>query len=145
MRTIILALLFSISLAGASQTAIKWERLDKVTFVEYFDRASNQWLLEADFDSTVTVLNHQEIKITGYVIPLDVNGEVYALSAFAFSSCFFCGGAGPETVMGLNFKNSPPKLNTDDVIKVKGTLVLNKRPGGEFHYTLNEVEILEQY
>jgi len=53
--------------------------------------------------------------------------HVYALSAFPFSSCFFCGAAGPESVMEILF-DSPQELLTDDVITVIGQIKLNSTP-----------------
>lgn len=137
------ALLFSI--CGIGQTTIKWSELGRVEFVEFFDRNTNDWSLEGKFSEGVQELNGQDVIITGYIIPLDVTGNTYALSAFAFSSCFFCGGAGPETVMGLQFREDPPRFKTDDVVKLRGTLTLNTRPGGGFHYLLTQVEVIQQY
>ena len=51
----------------------------------------------------------------------------YALSAFPFSSCFFCGAAGPESVLELDLKHQQEYL-TDEVITFKGVLELNSDP-----------------
>ncbi|HAR22174.1 MAG TPA: hypothetical protein DCR47_06385, partial [Cryomorphaceae bacterium] len=75
-------------------------------------------------------------KITGYVIALDAVSETYALSAFPFSSCFFCGAAGPESVLELDLKSSKVYL-TDDVITFTGLLQLNEDPL-KFPLTLKE-------
>lgn len=133
------------SWASEAQTSIRWADLEQVGFEEFYDRERSEWSMQASFSESVRDLNGVEIEITGYTIPLDVSGEVYVLSAFAFSSCFFCGGAGPESVMGLNFKESPDRLNIDDVIAVRGTLRLNRNPGLEFHYMLDNVELIRRY
>ena len=40
-----------------------------------------------------------------------------------FATCFFCGGAGPETVIELlKYKNVKKKFKTDDIVEVTGTL-----------------------
>lgn len=143
-------LLFSLFVLVGAQSAfaqktIRWSDLADVEFGEFYDRDRSEWSLEARFSEDIRALSNTNIEITGYVIPLDVSGEVYVLSAFAFSSCFFCGGAGPETVMGMDFADSPPELHTDDVIVVSGTLQLNVRPGAEFHYQLTDVKIVRRY
>lgn len=146
MRAVLLTLtLLFTSLSAFSQKSIRWSDLDRVEFEEFFDRDRNEWALRGVFSEEVQALNNVEIEITGYVIPLDVSGDVYVLSAFAFSSCFFCGGAGPETVMGMHFTETPPRLKTDEVIKVKGILKLHSDPGLEFHYMLEDAEIIERY
>ncbi|NVK03292.1 MAG: DUF3299 domain-containing protein [Flavobacteriia bacterium] len=145
MRWIATLSLIITSWASTAQTSIRWADLEQVGFEEFYDRDRSEWSMQASFSESVRDLNGVEIEITGYTIPLDVSGEVYVLSAFAFSSCFFCGGAGPESVMGLNFKESPDRLNTDDVIAVRGTLRLNRNPGLEFHYMLDNVELIRRY
>lgn len=141
--SILLALVISESIVA--QAEVSWTELEDVTFEEFYDRDRSEWSLQAEFAEDIQSLEGTEIEITGYVIPLDVSGEVYVLSAFAFTSCFFCGGAGPESVMGLEFSESPGRMHTDDVISVKGTLRLNVNPGLEFHYMLDNVEITKKF
>ena len=63
------------------------------------------------------------ISITGYFLDLDPDGEWFMVSKNPFATCFFCGGAGPETVIELlKFKNVKKKYKTDDIVKVTGTL-----------------------
>lgn len=128
-----------------AQKAVEWKDLEDVEFEEFYDRDRSEWSMKAEFGDEVALLDGVEIEITGYVIPLDVSGEVYVLSAFAFSSCFFCGGAGPESVIGMDFKESPERLATDEVIQVRGTLRMNVNPGLEFHYMLDDVTLIQKY
>lgn len=145
LRTLTSLLMLFIALPMNGQTTLEWSNLENVDFMEDYDRERQEWSLKAEFSEQIQGLNGQEIIITGYIIPLDVSGNVYALSAFAFSSCFFCGGAGPETVMGLEFTADPPRMHTDDVVQLKGTLELHRTPGTEFHYMLTNVEIIKRY
>lgn len=124
----------------AQPTKLTWRKLATITFDEYFDEARDVWSLEALYPDDIQALNGQEIYITGYVLPLDPKGNLYALSAFPFSSCFFCGGAGPESVMGLEFKESPGHIPTDAVRTFKGRIVLKSKPGEDFYFTLVDVE-----
>lgn len=140
-----ISIFLSLSTLSFAQEVVKWEDLNKVEFVEFFDRERSDWSLKAEYSPEIIALNGTSIQITGYIIPLDVQGDDYALSAFAFSSCFFCGGAGPETVMGLSFKDSPDRMSTDDVVKLKGVLHVRELPGQGFHYQLDQVEIIRKY
>lgn len=144
-KWLLLILVGFTALSSYAQTTVKWSELEKVDFEEFYDRNRSEWSMRATFAGDVRALDGAEIEITGYTIPLEVSGEVYVLSAFAFSSCFFCGGAGPESVMGIDFKESPDRLNTDDVITVQGVLRLNRTPGMEFHYMLEDVELIRKF
>ncbi|MEZ4684514.1 MAG: hypothetical protein R3B47_00150 [Bacteroidia bacterium] len=56
-------------------------------------------------------LEHKLVSIRGYVIPLDIDGNSYMLSALPNASCFFfCGKAGMESVMELRLKKAIENL-----------------------------------
>lgn len=87
-----------------------------------------------------TNFENQEVTITGYLIPMDVSENKYALSKNPFTSCFFCGNAGPATVIELQFKEDPGRFATDKYLMVKGRLRLN-RSGSDLFFTLLETEV----
>lgn len=71
-------------------------------------------------------LQGKKIKISGFVIPID--SKSYVLSKNVYSHCFFCStSAGIETVMGIQFKNKPPRLKTDTYITLEGTFFYNDK------------------
>jgi hypothetical protein len=119
---------------------ITWRMLASTDFSEFYDSNRSMWSLEALYPDNIATLNGKVIYITGYVLPIDSKGELYALSAYPFSSCFFCGGAGPESVMGLEFKENPGHIPTDAVKTFKGRLVLKPKPGEGFYFALVSVE-----
>jgi hypothetical protein len=82
----------------------------------------------------------KEVVIAGYLIPIDVEANTYALSMNPFSTCFFCGNAGPETVIELQFKGDPGRFATDKYLPIKGILKLNRDGSGLF-FTLSNAEI----
>lgn len=82
----------------------------------------------------------EEVIIAGYLIPMEVDQNRYALSKNPFSSCFFCGNAGPETVIELRFSKDPGRFATDRFLPVKGILKLN-RNGESLFFTLENAEI----
>ena len=133
-----LVLLISIAILPQSGVIdITWKDLQQVSFEESFLKEFNDWFLVPTFEESIMELNGKTISIKGYVIPLDLDGKEYALSAYPFSSCFFCGGAGPESVMTLNFSDgAPKKYKTDEVDRFRGKLTLNKVNPEEFIYVL---------
>tara|TARA_R110002050_G_scaffold162357_3_gene292245 strand:+ start:4477 stop:4899 length:423 start_codon:yes stop_codon:yes gene_type:complete len=79
----------------------------------------------------------EEVIISGYLIPLDVAANTYALSKNPFSACFFCGNAGPETVVELKFKEDPGRFATDKFVPITGELRLNRNGQGLFFTIIN--------
>ncbi len=131
-------IVFGFTLSPPQKTT--WRTLATTSFTEFYDESKGIWSLEAQFPEAILSLQGKEVYITGYVLPIDTKGEIYALSAYPFSSCFFCGGAGPETVMGLEFVNPPGRLQTDAVRTYSGKLVLATKPNSGFYFTLTNVK-----
>jgi len=67
-------------------------------------------------------------------------GLSYALSQTSFASCFFCGQAGPETVMDLNVKprSVEPYRQKETLLTFKGTLIVKESNARGLHYTLDQ-------
>ena len=79
----------------------------------------------------------KECYITGYMIPVDVDEDFYVLSRYPFANCFFCGGAGPESVVDLRFPDKAERsYQTDDRLTFKGTLRLNSDDVYQMNYIL---------
>jgi len=141
--TTLIALSFFPLQQGDTAKVINWKLLAKVNFVDQYFEDYEAWYLVPKFSKEVKELNGEKVLIKGYVIPLDVDGEEYALSAYPFSACFFCGGAGPESVMSLHFKEKPPRLETDDYLNFVGTFRLNSTDFEDFNYKLFNCELVE--
>ncbi len=113
-----------------AQEAITWDLLGKVNFHSQYDESSQQYIEKPEYHSSITNLNQQSVTIRGYVMPLDATGEEYILSGLPYSSCFFCGGGGIETVMELELKNKNLSFDLDEVVTFEGTFRLNDDPLG---------------
>ncbi len=107
-----------------AQKDIDWDMLSQVEF-EY-DYISHLKTLYAKptFSDEVKALDNQQIVIEGYIIPIDTEGK-YVLSAFPYSSCFFCGNAGPESVIDLRLKKKKASYKVDEIRTFVGTLRLS--------------------
>ena len=95
---------------SSAPVKLTWEILSDVTFKKKWYAEESIYMLHPTFGPSVQKLKNQPVSITGYILPVDLDANLYVLSAFPFSACFFCGGAGPETVMTLNFKKSARKF-----------------------------------
>lgn len=146
-RLIVLSIGLSLCLSLSAQKSariIDWKLLSKVEFIDKYFEEFEAWYLVPEFSMEVKALDKQEVLIKGYMIPLDVDGGEYALSAYPFSACFFCGGAGPESVIFLKFKEKPRRFETDDIVFIKGRLQLNPDDFEQFNYILENCEAVER-
>ena len=135
MKKLLVSLFFSlISIPAFAQKVVPWELLA----VPY--STTPDGLYEPQFPSYLDPYELQEVVLQGYLVPVDVEGSQYALSRYAFSSCFFCGNAAPNTVVELVFKERPDALITDQFVVVKGLLVLNKKDPYRLFFILKNVE-----
>lgn len=143
--TFLVFLLAGLSLGLQGQTILTWDDLADVTWTEVYDESTGLTNLTGTFGEHLKSFEGKEVIISGYVIPLDAMGLSYALSRTSFAACFFCGQAGPETVMDLNVKpksvESYRQKNT--LIKFKGTLVLRESNETGLNYTLDLAKEVE--
>jgi hypothetical protein len=128
---------------SANPEKVTWEKLRDVTFNKKWFEAEQVYMLYPTFGPDIKKLDKKEVAITGYVIPRDLDAGLYVLSAFPFSACFFCGGAGPESVMTLNFAKNSRKFKTDERLTFKGTLKLNADDIYELNYILDNAEVVK--
>jgi hypothetical protein len=99
---------------------------------------------EVDFpviNTKLKKLAKKTIVMSGFIVPID--NKNYALSKNVFASCFFCGKSGPETIMGIKFKGSTPKLKTDTYLTIKGTFRPNEDDVEDWIYNCDNAEIVK--
>lgn len=120
---------------STGQTTISWNTLAKVNFDYRWDSNAQMEVSVPDFHETVKALDGSEVAISGYMIPVDVESGYYVISAFPFAACFFCGGAGPESVVDLHLKKKE-SFKTDERLTVCGVLSLNQTDIYQLPYQL---------
>lgn len=136
---IILFVLFSSYSFG--QKIITWKDLAQIKYTEkYFPQYDGNFLYP-EFSPNIKSLEGTTISIAGYFLDIDPNGKLFILSKNPMASCFFCGMGGPETAIEIVFKTKP-KLKTDDVVMITGTLKLNKDDVEHFNYILDNCEYI---
>lgn len=130
--------------APVEPVKLSWEVLRDVTFKKKWYAEESVYMLYPTFGQGVQKLNGKTVELTGYVLPVDLESNLYVLSAFPYSACFFCGGAGPESVVSLKFKKSDKKFKTDERRTFHGTLKLNADNIYELNYILADAEMVPQ-
>ncbi len=142
LKTLFSGLLFFITISLFSQVTITWEDLQNVTFEERYNEELGMYIKFPDFGASLKDLDEKKVKITGYVIPVDIDAGLYVLSANPFASCFFCGGSGPESVVSLHFMVAPKRFKTDEICTFEGMLQLNDSDIYELNYILNGAKLV---
>lgn len=92
------------------------------------------------FTDEIRKMEGKLISIEGYAIPLDPSGNMMTLSANPYSACFFCGKAGPASIMTVLF-SKPQKLKTDDYVFLTGILRLNAFDPSQPYYSLEHAQL----
>ena len=126
-----------------SQNIITWELLKNVDFDEIWSEEFQAYYMVPKFSESVKEMDGKEVQIRGFIIPVDIVQDYYVLSANPYSSCFFCGQAGPESVMEIQMIKKYEGLRMDQVITYKGTLKLNVDDIYQLNYILEDAEIIE--
>jgi hypothetical protein len=124
---------------------LTWEILAMVDFNETFNEEVQAYIPYPDFHPPVRALEGREVIVRGFVIPLEETGDetILVLSANPFSSCFFCGGAGPESVMDIKLKpDEKSKFKTDQRVAFRGKLKLNDSDLYYLNYILEDAEMV---
>ena len=129
---------------AAEPVKLTWEALRDVTFKKKWYAEESVYRLYPTCGPSVQKLNGKPVELTGYVLPVDLESNLDVLSAFPYSACFFCGGAGPESVVSLKFKKSGLKFKTDERRTFRGTLKLNADNIYELNYIIADAEMMDQ-
>ncbi len=134
MMTIFLAFLFQPQFSG-------WDLLSSVEIVMGYDDFMGAEVEQPKFSEQLKLREGKELTLEGFIIPLQQNSsqDYFILSRFPYQNCFFCGGAGPETVVEVY---SDRKFSyTDERVRVTGTLRLNDNNPLNLFYILEDCEV----
>lgn len=126
--------------AVSAPAELTWRTLTDVEFKDVYVDELDAYYWKPTFGESVKALEGTEVYITGYVIPVDYDEDFYVLSRYPFANCFFCGGAGPESVVDLRFKGKTRRYETDERLTFKGVFALNANDVYQMNYILEGAE-----
>lgn len=140
---ILLPLLLTAALGLSAQVDPIWEDLSDVRFTTKYNFDMGYDVEYPIFGAKAKAMHRQEVVIKGYMIALDGAKETkhFMLSAYPFQACFFCGKAGPESVMEI-FSRKEIEFE-DKVITLKGKLFLNYDDINQMIYILQDAELID--
>ncbi len=115
-----------------SNTRFEWKYMEKLG-------------MEAEipiFDDKIKSLEGKVVTLTGYYLPVDIEGNRIIISKLPYASCFFCGGGvGLESVAEVQFDTKQPPFKMDEILTVKGRLKLNKDEYGHLVFILTNSSV----
>jgi hypothetical protein len=141
-RCFLFLLLGLLTIEANSQPDSFWHVLAQVNFK--IEKDKNGYETEVPvFSNYLKTFQGKKIKLKGYVIPLDEVGPSgkFMLSALPFNLCYFCGAAGPETVVEVS-TNDKVKFSSKPVV-MEGILMLNATDPNKHIYVLQKAQLLE--
>lgn len=148
MRTIWLALVVVMVSTLTAQDEVStdenvWKTLSKITYKKEYDEFLGFKIDKPVFADDVKNLEGKEVTVRGYIIPTEgyKSNTEFIFSAYPYSMCFFCGGAGPETVMEVESTN--PVEYTAEQVVLKGKLALNADDINRLMYLLVDARQVE--
>lgn len=139
---LLLFLLSSVFAIAQSDAASVWKDLAKITYEKKYDELLGFKVDVPVFGKDVKAMEGEVIEISGYIVPVEgyKSHKEFVFSAFPYNMCFFCGGAGPETVMEVT-ANEPVKYSTER-ITLRGRLRLNNENINQLMYLLEDAEMV---
>lgn len=111
-----------------------------ISFKDIYLEGEDMYVYFPVFSQKQKVLDGRTVRVSGYMIPVDAEQNMYVLSAYPFSACFFCGAAGPESVMAIYFRKGNRTYKTDERVTLTGTLRLNETDVDELVYILDDAK-----
>jgi len=132
----------TVVVAGQPATdTLSWKLLGQIKYVKKPSPDYPEGVMFPVVNNTLKAKNKKPIVMSGFIIPID--NKNYALSKNVFASCFFCGQAGPETIMGIKFKNPNMKLKTDQYVTLQGTFRYNDSDVDDWIYHIENAVIIK--
>jgi hypothetical protein len=118
-----------------------WHILAEVGFQTRKD-ASGVIVETPVFSKNLKKYDGKKIKLKGFIIPVNEVGDQnkFMLSSLPFNICYFCGAAGPETVIEVESDDSM-RFNSK-AIWVEGTLYLNDSDPDHHMYVLRSAQLI---
>lgn len=122
-----------------------WRKLSIVKFDKRIADADQHVAREPRYMPLMRSLDGTEIIVKGYIIPL--TGKVaqteFMFSAYPYEMCFFCGKAGPETVMEAFAKDGEPIDYSEKSMTLKGTFRFRSSDVNDIMFALENAELVE--
>ncbi len=148
LTSILVFLLFAQQLYAQDTTDETWDLLlgDVKTRYSYSIKFDT-FFPKPKFGKDLKEMDGQTITLRGYFLPTNLTGMAFILSYAPSSMCYFCAGAGIESVVEINPTEDDlfrfERLRIDDYFEVTGTLKLNFKDIEHLYYIIDDAEFVK--
>ncbi len=125
--------------AGSQPTSAEiWKTFSSVEY----ENVPNRYFPQPIFNKEIKAMEGKRVTLKGFIIPLDDTKKQvnFMLSMVPFSHCYFCGGAGPESMVEVKAVTSFDY--TAKPVQVTGVLKLNATDENHLFYILEDASPL---
>ena len=121
MKNSYLVILFLFACSGLSAQST-WGQLSLIRFEMQEDPYGEMQYTPGKFSEMIQKLDGTEIELPGFIVPLEGKKKQKQLffSLYPYANCFFCGNAGPETVIEVQMDADEYLEYTDQQISLSG-------------------------
>jgi len=130
------------AVASVAGDTLNWKILGQIKYLKKSSSDYPEGVMYPVINTTLKTKQTKTIYMSGFIVPID--NKSYALSKNVFASCFFCGQAGPETIMGIKFKNPGTKLKTDQYVTLQGTFRYNDSDVEDWIYHIENAVVVSK-
>lgn len=120
--------------------------LDDVNIRYRYSFSHEGFIPRPRFGEQLQQLDSTVVSITGFYLPANITGSSFVVSYYPMALCFFCSGAGIESVVVMYADEKESRrfsnLRTDDFIEVQGRLELNDDVSKNLFYILHDAEFV---
>jgi hypothetical protein len=120
---------------------LNWKLLGQIKYMKKPSKDYPEGVMYPIINTSLKAKQGKPVVMSGFVVPID--NKSYALSKNVFASCFFCGQAGPETIMGIKMK-TPMKFKTDQYVTLKGHFRYNDSDVEDWIYHIEDAEVVKK-
>lgn len=145
---LLLSLLISfVSLISSEPVKLNWVQLSDMTMEYRYNEEFGFDIPYPIFGDEIKAVEGKEVTLEGFVLLIEAEDEeIVILSKYPYSQCFFCGGAGPESVVDVLLKEDSKDhgLRMDQRVTFKGKLKLNTEDLDHLNYIFEDAELVEE-
>ncbi len=128
----------------SAQAENSWALFEDATFKDVYLEEFGAYASLLVDDKDIGALHGQEITIKGYHIPV-MEDQLVILSKYPNANCFFCGGAGLESIVEVRLINAPKRrFLMDEILTFKGTMHVNTTDYNLVSFILINAELVER-
>lgn len=120
-----------------------WKTLSHLKFEPKWSDEYQMKVNQAVFSKEIWALNGKEVIVWGYLLPEKgyKHHKEFIISSLPYNLCYFCGKAGPETVMEVSSLDAVKY--SENPILIKGVLMLNVLSPMDLPYILMDAKVIK--